>query len=325
MSDQPPEKSPGRRYAFMAIKLIVSAALLAFLLPRVNLAELWEGARKASWSWLLVALGFYTLNMIASAWRWHLLLDAQHVPMRRRTLFGSILVAAFFNNFLPSNIGGDVIRIRDTAPATGSKTLATTVVLVDRGLGLMALVLVSALGATMAAELHGAGSTPVWPSWLWVTFVVGAAIAGPAIYAPSGVERLLRPLKVLHAEWVGERIETMVTALSRFRERPAAILGCFSGAIVVQALVVIFYVAVAESLQVPIHSWDLAVIVPLSIVVQMLPVSINGFGVREATFSLYFARIGLPIASAVLLSLVAAAVMMFFSLSGAVVYVSRGR
>ena len=325
MSDQSPQKSAGRRYAFMAIKLIVSVALLAFLLSRVNVAELWEGARKASWSWLLIALGFYTLNMIASAWRWHLLLAAQHVPMRRRTLLGSILVAAFFNNFLPSNIGGDVIRIRDTAPAAGSKTLATTVVLVDRGIGLMALVLVSALGATMAAELHGSGSSPVWPSWLWATFVVGAAIAGPAIYAPGAVERLLQPLKVLHAEWVGERIETMVTALSRFRERPTALLGCFSGAILVQALVVIFYVAVAEALQVPIHSWDLAVIVPLSIVVQMLPVSVNGFGVREATFSLYFARIGLPIASAVLLSLVAAAVMMFFSLTGAVVYVSRGR
>ena len=44
--------------------------------------------------------------------------------------------------------------------------------------------------------------------------------------------------------------------------------------------------------------WDLAVIVPLSFVVQMLPVSVNGFGVREATFSFYFTRIGLPIESA---------------------------
>lgn len=309
----------------MAMKLIVSVALLAFLLSRVDVAELWAGARKASWTWLLIALGFYTLNMLASAWRWHLLLDAQRVSMPRKTLFESLLVAAFFNNFLPSNIGGDVIRIRDTAPAARSKTLATTVVLVDRGLGLLALVLISALGATMAAELHGAGAAPVWPSWLWAIFALGAIVAAPAIYAPAGVEWLLRPLKVLHAEWVGDRIETLVAALGRFRERPSAVLGCFSGAIVVQMLIVVFYVAVAESLAVPVRSWDLAVIVPLSIVVQMLPVSLNGFGVREAAFSVYFARIGLPIASAVLLSLVAAAIMMFFSLSGAVVYVSRGR
>jgi glycosyltransferase 2 family protein len=64
--------------------------------------------------------------------------------------------------------------------------------------------------------------------------------------------------------------------------------------------------------------------VPLSFVVQMLPVSVNGFGVREATFSLFFSRLGVPIESAVLMSLVAAAVIMVFSLTGAAVYVARG-
>ena len=63
---------------------------------------------------------------------------------------------------------------------------------------------------------------------------------------------------------------------------------------------------------------------PISFVVQMLPVSVNGFGVREATFSFYFTRLGLPIESALLLSLVAPALMMLFSLTGAAVYVARG-
>jgi hypothetical protein len=70
---------------------------------------------------------------------------------------------------------------------------------------------------------------------------------------------------------------------------------------------------------------DLAVIVPVSFVVQMLPVSLNGLGVREATFSFYFTRIGQPIESALLVSLVAQALIMLFSLTGAAVYVSRGR
>ena len=65
----------------------------------------------------LVALAVYFVNVVASTWRWHLLLDAQDVHVRRRSLLGSFLVALFFNNFLPSNIGGDVIRIGDTARA----------------------------------------------------------------------------------------------------------------------------------------------------------------------------------------------------------------
>jgi uncharacterized protein (TIRG00374 family) len=325
MSDESTGTSPGRRYALMAAKLAVSLLLLALLFSRLDVAQLWQSARQASVPWLVVALGLYTLNIATSAWRWHLLLEAQHIRVPGRTLFGSLLVAVFFNNFLPSNIGGDVIRIRDTAQAAGSKTLATTVVLVDRGLGLMALVLIAAFGATFATGLHGSGSSPVWPSWLWTVFFVGTAITVPAMYSPAGVRRVLQPLTILHPEWVGERIETMTAALARFRARPSAIAGCFTGAITVQALVVAFYVAVAHALQIPISTWDLAVIVPLAQVVQMLPISVNGFGVREAAFSLYFTRIGLPIASGVLLSLVGATVMMFFSLTGAAVYVTRGR
>jgi hypothetical protein len=88
---------------------------------------------------------------------------------------------------------------------------------------------------------------------------------------------------------------------------------------------VVFYLAVVYALKIPVTASELAVIVPISLVVQMLPVSVNGLGLREATFSFYFTRLGLPIESAVLLSLMGAAVLMLFSLSGAAVYVSRGR
>jgi hypothetical protein len=88
---------------------------------------------------------------------------------------------------------------------------------------------------------------------------------------------------------------------------------------------VVFYLAVVYALKIPVTVSELAVIVPISLVVQMLPVSVNGLGLREATFSFYFTRLGLPIESAVLLSLMGAAVLMLFSLSGAAVYVSRGR
>jgi hypothetical protein len=218
-----------------------------------------------------------------------------------------------------------VIRIRDTVGATRSKTLATTIVLVDRALGLMALVLISAVGATAAARYYGSGASPIWPSWLWAFFLVAAAITAPVVYAPEGFGRLLQPLTIVHPEWVGKRIDKLTEALSRFRERPSALAGCFSGAVFVQGLMVVFYLAVVYALKIPITASELAVIVPISLVVQMLPVSVNGLGLREATFSFYFTRLGLPIESAVLLSLMGAAVLMVFSLSGAAVYVSRGR
>jgi hypothetical protein len=264
------------------------------------------------------------ISTIASTWRWRVLLDAQHIEVPFRRLFESFLVALFFNNFLPSNVGGDVIRISDTARPAGSKTLATTIVLIDRGLGLLGLVLVAALGATAAGAVHPA-AIPIWPVWLWACFLLAAAASAPAVLAPDGFGRLLQPLTVFHPEWVGERINTVTSVLARFRERPGALAECFGGALFVQGLSVVYYFAVAYALRLNVSFWDLAVIVPLSFVVQLLPISMNGLGVREATFSFYFTRIGQPIESALLVSLVAQALMMLFSLLGAVVYISRGR
>jgi glycosyltransferase 2 family protein len=314
-----------RRHVLLALKIAVSIILLTFLFSKIDAGRLWQTAKQASIVWLAAALAIYVVNVFASVWRWRLLLDAQDTPIPSRTLLGSYLVALFFNNFLPSNIGGDVIRIRDSARFTGSKTLATTVILADRVIGLIGLVLVAALGATMVAGMAGHVPSPIWPSWLWTGFVIATMASAPAVLAPAGVGRLLQPLTVLHPEWIGDRIDSLTAALVRFRDRPASILSCFCGAVFVQATVVVFYVAVARALHVSIAPWDLAVIVPLSFVVQMLPVSLNGFGVREATFSFYFTRVGLSMESALLVSLGATGLVMLFSVVGAGVWFGRGK
>jgi len=321
---EPAAPHRARRYVFLALKIAVSIILLVVLLSRIDAGQLWATARKASIAWLAVALAIYFVNVVASSWRWHLLLGAQRVNVPLWTLVKSFLVALYFNNFLPSNIGGDFIRIRDTARAAGSKTLATLVILCDRVIGVIALVLVAATGATMVAEIGGHVGSPIWPSWLWAGFLIGTIVSAPAVLAPAGVGRLLQPLTVFHPEWVGDRIENLTAALSRFREHPGAILGCFAGAVFVQGTIVLFYIAVAHALHVPVEGWDLAVIVPLSFIVQMLPVSLNGFGIREATFSFYFTRVGLPMEAAILTSLVAQAMIMLFSLVGAGVWFARG-
>src|SRR6187200_3768706 len=129
-----------------------------------DVGRLWSVARQASPIWLTGALLLYLTVVLASAVRWDVLLRAQHVRLPFSFLTQSLLVATFFNNFLPSNIGGDVVRITDTAKAAGSKTAATTVVLIDRGLGLLGLALMAASGATLMQRMSVG---PVGPRVLW--------------------------------------------------------------------------------------------------------------------------------------------------------------
>ena len=324
MSAALPQTSFLRRYAVLALKIAVSIVILWLLFRTIDVGRLWATARQASAAWLGVATAIYSINLLVSAWRWHRLLDAQHVVVPRRWLFGSFMVASFFNNVLPSNIGGDVARISDTAKAARSKTLAATVVLMDRGLGLMALVLVAAVGASTAIALHPAALPIWWAVWLWAAFLAGVAVSAPAVFAHDGFGRLLKPLALLHPEWIGGLIGKLTAVLARFKARPGVLVTCFGAAAFVQATMVVFYFAVAYALHLNVSLLDLSVIVPLSFVVQMLPVSFGGFGVREATFSIYFSRIGQPKEAAIAMSLVAQALIMLFSLTGAAVYVSRG-
>ncbi|MEI6668260.1 MAG: lysylphosphatidylglycerol synthase transmembrane domain-containing protein [Acidobacteriota bacterium] len=324
MSETPdsPPPSSARRVVTLLLKIVVSAGLMTLLLAKTDLASLWSHFRSASPLWLAAALGLYLLMIVVSAWRWHLLLTAQHLDVKRTWLVDSYLVATFFNNFLPSNIGGDVIRIRDTSAHAGSKTIATTVVLMDRGIGLLGLFMVAAIGASAAAA--AGGHTPVWASMLWMAFAGALAIGSAAVFLPGVVALVLKPLRAIHQEWVGERISRLMGTLERFRSQPGSLVWCFGGALLVQAVLVAFYYAVARSMGIEVPIADLAVIVPVSFVVQMLPLSLNGLGVREATFRIYFAQIGLSAASALAMSLMGAALVMLFSLSGAVAYLMRG-
>jgi uncharacterized membrane protein YbhN (UPF0104 family) len=318
--DDTARPSRARSLAISAIKATVSVGLLALLFSRVDVARLWTVARHASPAWLAAALLLYFAMVLASALRWGILLRAQHVRLPYSFLTQSFLVATFFNNFLPSNIGGDVVRITDTAKAAGSKTLATTVVLIDRGIGLLGLALMAATGASL---MHRMAVGPVGPAMLWAGFGLGTVIATPALLMPETVARLLQPLRVFHQEWVDARIEKLTYALTRFKETPAALAGCFAGAVIVQGILVGFYVAIARSMHIQIGFAELAVIVPVSFIVQMIPLSVNGFGVREATFGFYFTRLGLPLESALLVSFVGAALIMLFSLTGGVAYLRR--
>lgn len=317
-----PPHSLASRILAPAVKVTVSVGLLWLLLARIDLARLWSHARHASVSWLAAGLVLYLVMILVSAWRWQQLLDAQRIKLRGGHLVNSYLIATFFNNFLPSNIGGDVVRVRDTAGAAGSKTLATTVVLMDRGIGLLGLFLVGAVGATATAGL-GAAIPSLAPA-LWLAFAAGVGVAAPLVLAPQGVARVLSPLRRFHHDWVGERITRLTGALGRFGQSPSALLTCFAGAVVVQAVLVGFYVAIVRSMNIPISAWHLSVIVPVSFIVQMAPVSLNGFGVREATFAYYFSRLHLPTESAIAVSFMGAALIMLFSLSGGAAYIFRG-
>jgi hypothetical protein len=151
----------------------------------------------------------------------------------------------------------------------------------------------------------------------------GVVLTIIVIAVPKLTAYLLAPVRLLKRPWLDERVQRLENAIKRFRETPSAVLGAFAGALVVQITVVAFYLLTAQSLSVPLPMLLGAVLIPVSLAVQMLPLSINGFGVREAVFAFFFRRFGLPIDAAVALSLVSTGLVMGLSLVGGFMFLRR--
>jgi uncharacterized protein (TIRG00374 family) len=311
-----------KRTLLLGVKVAVSLALLAYLFTTTDLAALLARVRTGDTLLLALAVLLYLGMLSVSAWRWRLLLCAQGLPVPMRRLTSSYLVATFFNNFLPSNIGGDVIRVRDSTRLTGSTTTTSlAVVAVDRILGFGALYVLAAAAFLLGGEgvRHFAGARVV----LLGLFLVFSGLT-LVFFRPGSATRLMELTGLHGLPWAREPFETVKAAVHVYRERMASVWLAFLASLGLQALVVFYYFAIANALRIPLPLSACFLMVPLCTLLQAVPVSFNGWGLREGLFTLYFSQIGLPRESALAFSLVGAGLIVVLSLSGAVVWASRG-
>ena len=305
----------------IAAKVAVSLTLLAYLLSTTDLDALQRRMRSGDTFYLVLAMVLYGLILVISIWRWQLLLHTQGYRASMGHLSASYLVATFFNNFLPSNIGGDFIRVRDSNRLTGSTTTSVAVVVIDRVLGLGALY-VLAVGAYLVADSQVRGLAGALPALVALGIVFGAIAY--IFFRPGTARRVMAAVGLRRLPWAQARFETVQSAVQVYRDDVAAVWRAFLGSLALQALVVYFYYYVARALHIPLGVTACFLMVPLCTLVQTLPISFNGWGVRESVFILYFAQLGLPRESALAFSLVGAGLTVLMSLSGAVVWTSRG-
>jgi glycosyltransferase 2 family protein len=299
----------------------VSMGLLAYLFSTTDLDALQRRVRAGDPMLLALAMGLYAIILAISTWRWRVLLHAQGFPASMADLSASYLVATFFNNFLPSNIGGDVIRVRDSSRLTGSTTTSLAVVAIDRILGLGALYALAlaayVLGGPPVRHLAGARA---------VLLGLGLVFAAMAyvFFRPGIARRVVSASGLARFPWALKRFETVQGAVHVYRQQVAAVWIAFLGSVALQTIVVFYYYYVAHALRIPLPLSACFLMVPLCNLVQTVPISFNGWGIRESVFILYFSQVGLPRDSALAFSLVGAGLIVLMSLSGAVVWTSRG-
>jgi hypothetical protein len=317
-----------RSALYAALKLLVTVGLLSWLLSATDLAAIGAALRSARPGWVLAAFGLHFVGLLISAVRWRLLLRAQGAEVSLPFLSRSLLVGIFFNNFLPSTVGGDLMRARDTADHAGSGTGSLTTVLVERASGILVLGFF-ALAALLAGTLEGRGAAAAAAG-------VAALLGGFLVFTG-----LLRPRPLARARLVLERrLETAGGAVSSRllsgAERLLRTLGAISAApgtmrivfllaFLLQANVILHHWFVSRSLGLAVAPGAFLIIVPLATLLLLLPVSINGIGAREAVFAYLLGIYGVPLAQAVAFSWVLYGTILAQGILGGLVYALRRR
>lgn len=284
------------------IKIAVSLGILLWFALRIDYPALGSLLAAGKPALLIALAGVSLLRTAIAVFRFRLLSDLLK-PIALRELFRQKFIAAYFNNFLPTALGGDAVRVFMLADCGLRKQQAAVLILIERLMGFFALVLLAVAGA-LAFDLPAGIELTILALAVAFAGAVTALLAGRATF-----DGLAGRFPFLERAW------RALALLSASRKTLAAVLGL---SLVFQTVTVSLSWLVAAALSIDVSFAACLALVPLVWVFTMVPISLGGIGVREAAFTYLFGRIGVPLEASLLISLGTFASLLLNGLIGAV-------
>lgn len=329
-------------FALLLLKCLLSTLLLGYLLYQTDLALIWNALKSASLLWVIVAFLLHIIGFLISAYRWQLLLRTQGAEVSIGFLIKSYLVGIFFNNFLPSTVGGDVIRAYDTAPFTRSGTQALTIVMVERLTGMFALGLFALIALLFGFLGLGARIPMVWLALgaLLIMFIMFGVVLHPRVsksidtfleswsrneidsqaptWDPAGK---LRAGSFLNKGV--DKLKKLFGTLSVYGKNKRVLVIAFLLAVLLQINVIFHFYVLSFALKLPIPLLYYFLIIPVITVVLLLPVFINGIGAREAIYVFFLGQFQVTPPEAIAFTWLSFGMVLIQGIIGGIIYAVR--
>jgi len=260
---------PARRWAAVSLRAAGTAAILAFLLSRLDLDELATAMlRIGLWVWLATSAVQVLLHLLA-ALKWRRLLNSCGLSVSGREGVRAHFAGLFANIVLPSIVGGDAVRLGMVARNGGRLAAAATAGIADRATDVVALIVLSTLG--------GLFSSLESVAILILSYATGAVLLGIGlgVVILRGLDAARLPARLAKA------VQGLQLAIKDLSQRKVAVAQAFAVALGMQSVLVLQNVLLgaAVGIDVPVSAWFVAW--PLAKLVALTPVSLGGLGVRE--------------------------------------------
>ena len=296
----------------LTIRVLVSLALLYLALRGINFAAIQLRLSQINLGWIAIAILVTVFQIFLGALRWREISGLCQAPLTDLQAFRYNMIGAFFNQTLPSSIGGDAVRLWLVRRTGASWRAATYSILTDRAVGLIALALI-----IVASLPWSYGMIDDANGRLALVFVDFAALTGGLGFLLLGY----LPWRWLDTWWLTKHFRACSVIANQviFSRRSGPKIAVLSLSIHVLAVVIAW--CAVRAIAAPANFEQIFLLTPPIMLITMMPISIAGWGVREATMMVAFGYTGLVQADGTVVSILFGAVYFIVGAFGGIVWV----
>ena len=305
----------------VAATLLVTGLCVAYLLWKIDVGETADVLAATELGWFALSVAIMSLTVLPMALRWQWLLRSEAIRERFGWLTRAYFVSYTAGQVLPTSIGGDAVRIVETARRhPGRSGPIAAIVLLERALGGAATVLLGAVGFALALGRYDVGA------YLWIELLF---VAGTVVLATVFFSRRIRPLLVrvrplLRMLKLERPLRAFYEGVHAFRTRGRLLLAVFALTLALQAVRVLAIWASAKAVDIDLSARVYYVMGPLFFLVLLVPFTLNGFAVREAFFVSFLGNLGVEADAAFAAGFLFFLVTVALALPGGVVLLKEG-
>lgn len=308
-----------KKWASFILRVTVTLLLFAVLFKSLSWSTLLAALARADHIFILLSLPIGALGLLVSAYQWQRLLQGEQIRISLPRLIKLYLIGTAFSHFLPTGMGGDVVKAFYTGRASDNYAGSASAVVMTRLTGFFGMQLIA---FTALLLWHDSFQPQLILLALLLSLLVGGMIGGVVLLA-AVLPRLVKK------SWVQHRLFASIipvgNAFLEAMKRPRFLASATLIGVVFWLLSTINYYVYAQALRLylPFHFYLLAI--PVVSLIAFLPITINGFGLRESAFVYIFATMHIPAASSLLLALIMDLQVLFFGAIGGIFYLTMPR
>jgi uncharacterized protein (TIRG00374 family) len=296
----------------LIIKLAITTTLLYFAVRDANLGLVAERLKRLDIGWLSAAIAVLGVQAVLSGLRWQRILERCGAAISTQQAIRLTFIAQFFNQVLPSTVGGDAARIWFVAQDGAGWSKAIYSVAIDRIIGVAVLALIVVICLPASFELIPG---PLARAGLLIVGLLGVAAPIVLIAIGSRQWQMLHRFAILrHFNAAANLAYDIFTSI----QSAAWIIGL---SIIIHALLIVAAWMIAKSVAVPLDVLHAVLVIPPVLLIAALPISIAGWGVRESAMVMAFGYCGLQQADGLLVSALLGFAIFAIGIMGGLVWV----